>query len=239
MKILFRHIRDDRANAVIESVIVMPVILILIFSILLLAFSLHDRSTLEGAARRGAIYAAHGICDPNYDAIRNQSGGRGELDFPYGYSEFSFTGLGHNIKPYRYLTGSSSDLQEQVKAEVLAILDRTRIPWRELTTDSITYEKDGKHLFYVKVTVTIRGSYPIHELFSRIGLGSTFDFESSATVTVNDPDEFVRNADLAVDMIIEIDNRTGNHLGTLLEQAQDKLGQLCSRLGTWLEWLRL
>ena len=239
MKSLFHQIREENASTMVESIIVMPIVLILVFSILLLAFSLHDRSTMEGAARRGAIYAAHCICDPNYDAIKEKSGGlRGELDYPYEVSSFNFTGLGHNIKPYRYITGSSSDIEDKVKNEVQAILNKTRIPWHELKTDSITYTKDNR-VFYVKVTVSIEGSYPIHTLFSRIGLGNSFDLSSSATVTVNDPDEFVRNADLAVDMIIEIDNRTGGNLQRILKDATDKVGQLCGRLKTWIDWLKL
>ena len=59
-------IKEDKANAVVENIVVLPIILMVLMLIIIMCFIMHDKSTVEGAAKRGAIYAAHCISNPNY-----------------------------------------------------------------------------------------------------------------------------------------------------------------------------
>lgn len=139
MKNLIERIKSEDANALIENVIVLPLIFIVIYALILMCFIIHDRSTVESAAKRGAIYAAHCISDPNYESIlRSSSSEIGALDTSInatvgdGSEKYSFAGIKKNIHPYRYLFGGGTKIDEQVNREVREIIDKTRIKWRDL-----------------------------------------------------------------------------------------------------------
>lgn len=223
------RLREERANSMVENIIVLPLIFIVIYFMILGAFLMHDVGTIDAAARRGAIYAAHCLCDPNYDEIRKKSGdAKGNLDIKESVSSFTFTGIGKNIKPYRYLFGTKG-VEQQVKDEVSAILEKTRVPWREIEVENISYSNKNM-VFYQDVTVTIKAKYPLPKFFEAFGLDSKYEYSASAKMTVNDPDEFIRNTDLAVDLMVQVDQATGGHLSS----AMDKVSGLMKKLGDWL-----
>ena len=225
------QIKDDRANAVVENVIVLPIVLITIILLIVMCFVVHDRSTVEGAAKRGAIYAAHCISNPNYAEILSQSNNSaGSLDVSVTNGAFTFTGISKKINAYRYLKSSTSGLKGKVEKEVMAIVENTRIPWRNIDIVSVNFEQNNK-VYYQDVKVTINVSYPISPVFAVVGMDSLYKYSVSAIMTVNDPDEFIRNADLIVDMIVEIDKRTGNKLSSI----GDKIGSLAKKVVDWLD----
>ncbi len=231
IKKLFAKIRDENANAMVENIIILPLIFIIIYALIIIAFVIHDRSTLEAAAKRGTIYASHCISDPNYHLILQKSGNTsGNLDIDEGVGDFSFTGLGKNIQPYRYITGSSSNIKNQVEAEVYSIVNKTRIPWRTIEVEDIVFTQINK-LYYQDVTLTLKADYPIPKFFAAFGIDTEYEYCVSAKMTVNDPDEFIRNADLVVDLIVELDNNTGNHLSNIVNKIKD----LASKVVDWIK----
>ena len=222
MKKLMLAITDEKANSLVENVIILPLIFVIIYAIIMTCFIMHDRSTLEAAAKRGAIYAAHCICDPNYNKILRQSGSpMGELDTNINDSEMvSFSGIGNNIQPYRYLTNSSANIKSQVQAEVEAIIKKTRIPWREVNIDDIDFKAINKFISQ-NITVSIKADYPIASIFGGFGLETDYDIEVTAKMAVNDPDEFIRNADLVVDLISKFDDLTGGHISKTMKKIEE------------------
>lgn len=213
MKNLIERIKSEDANALIENVIVLPLIFIVIYALILMCFIIHDRSTVESAAKRGAIYAAHCISDPNYESIlRSSSSENGALDTSInatigdGSEKYSFAGIKKNIHPYRYLFGGGTKIDEQVNREVREIIDKTRIKWRDLKVDDVKYKCVNKVL-YQDVTVTVKAEYPLLSFFGKFGMDIKYEYEATAKMSVNDPDEFIRNADLIVDVISQIDNK--------------------------------
>ena len=193
---------------------------------MLTAFVIHDRATLDGAAKRGAIYAAHCICDPNYSTI---AGSSGELDMPQDKT-FSFSGVGNNIEAYRYLFGSGSDVKNDTEADVRKILEKTRIPWRTLDVSNIKCEIQNKFLYqFVKVSVT--AEYPVPAFFKLFGMDD-ISYTVSSTMTVNDPDEFIRNADLIVDLIAKLDQ---TFFGGKLASVGEKIGEVAVKIVDWFK----
>lgn len=237
---IIKKLRNEDANVIVENVIIMPLIFIIIYSLIMNCFVIHDKSTLQAAAKRGAIYAAHCISDPNYENILRASGSeKGVLDTSVNLKEegveFSFSGMGDNIEAYRYLTGSTTEIDTQVEKEIRAIIDKTRIPWREINVGDIEYTCKNMFL-YQDVTVKLNADYPIPKFFSEYGMDSEYEFSVTAKMTVNDPDEFIRNADMAVDLIVEIDNATtGGKLQQTAQKAIGKISDLATKLLDWIE----
>lgn len=219
--------KKESGNSIVENVIILPLIFIVICGLISMCFLLHDKATLEAAARRGALYAAHCISDPNYASILQQSGNEaGSLDISVANNaDFRFSGLGKNIHPYRYLQKKTEGLDRLVEAETGRIVEKTRLPISTIHVVKITCDQVNK-VYYQDVAVTIQASYPLPYLMRIIGLPDSYDYTITARMAVNDPDEFIRNADLAVDIIEMVDDATGNHL----EKAKQKIGLLTQKI---------
>lgn len=240
MKVFLKKLKNEDASALIENVIILPLIFIILFALILTMFVIHDRSTLDAAAKRGALYAAHCIADPNYDDIlRNSNSASGSLDTSIdvsgGNMSFNFSKVGKDVMAYRYITNESSKINNKVVNEVESIIDNTRIQWRDLDVGDITY-KAKNYFLYQDVTVTIEAHYPMFDFFKIIGLEDGFDYEVTAKMTVNDPDEFIRNADLVVDTIVSIDNKTGDKISDAVDKVKGVFEKIS---GTILDWIAM
>ena len=228
-------IKERDANSIVEYVIILPLIFIIVYALIVLGFMLHDKSTIDAAAKRGAIFAAHCISDSKYlTIIRNSGTDSGALDLSVDISDsgnqFVFTGCSKKIQAYRYLKPSGGIKEDDVKNEVENIINETRIPWRTVEVDSVDY-KYKNSVICQEVTVICTAVYEMPDVFSIIGLDEDITYTAEAKMAVNDPDEFIRNADLVVDLLTEIDNATGNHG----EKAIEKISGLASKLLEWLD----
>lgn len=231
MSYIIKRIKEENANSLVENVIILPLIFIIIFLMIMTCFVMHDRSTLDAAAKRGVIFAAHCISDPNYDSIRAKSGNQaGSLDLSDGVNGFTFKGVGKNIQPYRYLKKTTDGLKSKVESEINAIIKNTKIPWNEIDVDNIKFTQVNK-MYYQDVTVEIKATYPLPKLFEAFGLPGELEYKAQSKMTVNDPDEFIRNADMAVDILTSIDDKYGNHVS----KALDKISVLADKLLEWLD----
>lgn len=239
MNKLIEKLKNEEANSLVENVIIMPLIFIILYAIIMTCFIIHDRATLDGAAKRGALYAAHCIADPNYDDILRKSGSSaGSLDTSVDITQegakFDFSQNGKDIKAYRYINNSSSKINEKVTAEIKAIIENTRIQWRDLKVEDIQYSCKN-YFLYQEVTVTLEAHYPMAKFFKIIGLDDGFDYTVTAKMTVNDPDEFIRNADLVVDTIVQIDNKCGNKISESVSKVTDTFKKLATAVLDWVK----
>lgn len=229
---IYGKLKNEKANSLVENVIVLPLIFIVIYFMILMAFILHDRSTLDAAAKRGTIYAARCISDPNYTVILQKSGHEpGVLDTNVEkLNDSSFAEVGSHIKPYRYLVMDTSDIKNATVSEVKNIIQKTKIPWREIQTGDINVDIDNK-IIYQNVEVSITARYPLPQVFGAFGLPTEYEYTVEAVTAVNDPDEFIRNVDLVIDTCVELDQKTGGNLSKITS----KIGDMASKLTDFLE----
>lgn len=221
----WKRIKDESAGVMVENVIVLPLVFVIIIFMIVSAFLVHDRVTIETAARRGATYASHCISDPNYATLVGQSG---ELDFSKSVENMSFSSVGKNIKAYRYLTGGAS-VQGVVESEVKKIVNKTRINWVTQDSITVTCSQENK-IIYQDVSVKVTSTYHLPGWIEWFGLESEYKIETEAKLAAVDPDEFIRNADLVVDLITQIDDATGGHIG----KALDSISSMASKLLDWI-----
>lgn len=208
LKFVFEKIKDNRASAMVENVVVLPLVFVAIFSVICTCFVIHDRSTIEAAAKRGAIYAAHCIADPHNSTLVGNNE-KGELDIPKDTNKFNFSALGTGIEPYRYIFGSDDSIPGKTKDYTYNIITHSCIPWKLIETKKEDIEVDiNSKFFYQEVTVTIKGKYPVPKVFKMVGQDKDYEYTATARMTVNDPDELIRNADLVVDTIAKVTDGT-------------------------------
>ena len=224
---LWKKLNQETGGAMVENVIVLPLVFVVIIFMVVSAFLIHDRVTLEAAARRGATYAAHCVADPNYASLVGHSG---ELDMSKEGTDISFSSIGKKVKAYRYI-GKGPNVQSDVEQEVKKIIEKTRINW--LSQDNVTVEcRQENKIIYQDVTVTVRANYHVPKWFELFGLESDYTIEAVAKITAVDPDEFIRNADLVVDLIVKVDGLTGGNLA----KVADKIAVIGNKL---LDWVNL
>lgn len=225
MNRFWKRIKDESAGVMVENVIVLPLVFVIIIFMIISAFLVHDRVTIETAARRGAIYASHCIADPNYATLVGQSG---ELDFAKPVENISFSSVGKNVKAYRYLTGGAS-VQGVVETEVNKIVSKSRINWIPQDSITVTCSQENK-IIYQDICVSVASTYHLPGWIEWFGLESEYKVETEAKIAAVDPDEFIRNADLVVDLITEVDDATGGHIG----KALDSISSMASKLLDWI-----
>ena len=230
MQHIWKKIKDESANALVENVIILPLIFIIIFAIILTIFVVHDRSTIEAAARRGAIYASHCVIDPNYSKIATSTG---DLDVHVD-STFSFSGISKNIKAYRYLTGGDN-VQAAVATEVRNIVSKTRIPWRPASSVQVVCNQRN-YFIYQNIEVSVSSDYTLPAFFGAFGLDTKYEYTATAKIAANDPDEFIRNADLVVDLITSLDEiLTGGKIGNSISKITEKISVMADKLLKWTD----
>lgn len=224
----WRKLKEETAGAMVENVIVLPLVFVIIIFMIVSAFLLHDRTTIEAAARRGATYGAHCINDPNYATLVGQ---HGELDIPEDkdLGSLPFSSIGKNIKAYRYLVGGNN-VEDVVKSEVLKIVANTRINWVTQDSITVTCSQENK-IIYQDLTVSVKATYKLPQWFELFGLTTEYTMETTAKIAATEPDEFIRNADMVVDLITEVDNAL---FGGGIQKTIEKIGQLGNKLQDWL-----
>ena len=222
---LYRRIKDETAGAMVENVIVLPLVFVIIIFMIVSAFLIHDRTTIEAAAKRGAIYASHCISDPNYASLVGQSG---DLDFSRSPESINFASVGQNIDAYRYIVGGAS-VQNVVEEEVKKIVDKTRIHWIPQENIDVKCDQENK-IIYQNVAVTVTATYHLPSWFRWFGLETEYKVETVARLAAVDPDEFIRNADLVVDLVTQVDTATGGHIA----KALDTIGGIAAKLLDWI-----
>lgn len=218
---------EESAGALVENVIILPLVFVLIFAMIMTSFIMHDRATVDAAAQRGATYASYCVSDPSYKGIAGQDG---ELDLPEGTKtdQFSFSGVGSNIKAYRAFTGGDK-VEEAVTAEVKAVIEKSRIPWKPIESVEVSCKQENMFL-YQNITVTVTADYSIPAVFGLFGLDTDYEYRAVATTCTTDADEFIRTADLAVDMLTALDES----MGSPVKNAAKKLETLGAKIIDWI-----
>jgi hypothetical protein len=74
---------------------------------------------------------------------------------------------------------------------------------------TININIDSDYIVSKKIHVTARslGKNPVRNLLTKLGLKGTFEFHAHSTAIINEPSEFIRNTDFALDTVVEIDNK--------------------------------
>lgn len=243
-KRVYNAAKDEQANAIIEYVMIFPLILLIICTIFIVSFALHDKSTLESAAQRGAIYGAHIIADPNYttlvgDDVTSVVTDEDVLDINKSiddleFDKFNLNEFADNAGLYRAFHVNDSQVDSIVKAKVNNIVDNTKLHWLpdvNVNTDC----KITNLIVYQTVDVTVTETYPLPRILEVLGLPSEYKFTANAKLTVNDPNEFVNNMDLAKDLLIKIDDKfAGGKLQDCIAKAQDKIGKFAEKISDFL-----
>ena len=61
--------KEKGAATLIEYAIVLPIVFAIVFMLIFVGFTMHQKAVMEAATQRSAIYVARTITDPSYENI--------------------------------------------------------------------------------------------------------------------------------------------------------------------------
>lgn len=213
----YRHARNsDAGYAVIENLLVMPVVFLVLIALIFAGCMLHARCAIESASRRGVIYASKLICDPQYDRITAQATTENGKELnELSSTDYDFTRIEH-YEPYRYIPllsksfpiSGKSSLEKEVENYVRKVINQTNTWMFNIEMDSIVCDIDN-YVITQSIEVKVKASYHMPRVFQLLGMPETYDLTAGSVMTVSDQDEFIRNVDFAADLIGRVAERLG------------------------------
>lgn len=185
---------EKGAATLLEYTIVLPIVFAVVFMLLFVGFTMHQKAVMEAATQRSAIYVARTITDPSYENIVSTDGKQDANDI------LSATITQESIvnAPYRYLfSGSGSIPNSELSVADLIAKNQIFID----TTPTVTVKKEAG--IFTRVVVTATQEYKVPELIPGLDLPSILTVETQSIVYVNQPAEFIRNADYITDIVVK------------------------------------
>lgn len=214
----FRHMeRDTRGDAMVEAAILFPIMLMIFAALVLLATYLPQRMALQEAAQFAATAVATEAGD-TYVAFDNSGNRTARTNLPNVY-----------VEAFRGLTGGDLRDAEDKAAQIAQRIARNAvIP----VADEIQAEISVKnYIVYKEITVTLTQDVTLPVDLSFIGFPATMHLTQQASAVVQNGDEFVRNIDIAKDMVVWLDSKLGVSQSLRDSGALDKIGEVCRFFG--------
>lgn len=201
--------KEKGAATLIEYAIVLPIVFAIVFMLIFVGFTMHQKAVMEAATQRSAIYVARTITDPSYENIVSSDGKQDANDI------LSATITQESIvnAPYRYLFSGSGSLPDS-ELSVSDLIAKNQI---FIDTDpTVSVQKETG--IFTKVIVTATQEYKIPELIPGLALPSILTIETQSVVYVNQPAEFIRNADYVTDIVVDVTGSIVDKLTTVVSK---------------------
>ncbi|MBU3112342.1 TadE/TadG family type IV pilus assembly protein [Clostridium lacusfryxellense] len=206
-----RFVKQEKASAtILEYTIVLPLVMGVVFMLVFTGHIQHQKTVLQSATNRGAILASRSITDPNYDSIVTTNSGKDGNDI----TAILINDATYNkTKPYRYLFRSGGVIP-RAENDVDNII---RI--NSLFPDGVpVVEAKEVPGIFRKVIVTAKQDYKVPVLLPGFDIPSFLTLESESTVYVNQPAEFIRNADFAIDLVQPLVDNVVTEINTIFKE---------------------
>lgn len=226
--------KEDGAAQLIEAAIIYPIVFLCIFFLIYIGLFILQSMTVSAYAQKVALLASREIAYPGY--IEMVSGGNNSYS-PYSNSAVegdetlrSTIKLETNPKEvqaraYRYwssdpIKGNTSGLEKILKTminnnSIIAAENDVQV---KITADN----------YFIVQYVTVEVSQPLMKfpVLDYLGI-KTPTVSATATASVNDTDEFVRNVDFVTDALESLANK----LGINVSDIKDKIAKAKETLG--------
>lgn len=192
--------KEKGAATLIEYAIILPIVLGVVLLLIFVGYTMHQKAVMESAAQRTAIYVARTISDPSYVNITTSDGKKDVNDI------VSIEILEESIlnNPYRYLflkkeaiTNSELDVADLIKKNQI-FLD---------TSPTVSIQLIPG--IFSKVVVTATQEYGVPKILERFEVPPIVKIETECVVYVNQPAEFIRNADYVIEIVTPIIDKAG------------------------------
>lgn len=191
---LKRFINDINGDAVVEAAILFPIMIMIFAALVLLAMYLPQRTILQETAQYTATALATQASD-TYIAFDDNGN---KIDKTPDISVY--------ITLVKGIAGSNLDVKAQAEKIAAHMAKNAILPVS--STVNVDLEVIN-YIVYQELTVTLTQTVPMPVDLSFIGFPTELVLVQSASAVVQNGDEFVRDIDIAKDMVIWLDKKLG------------------------------
>ena len=194
-------LKQEKGSLIVEASIVFPVMFFLVVFIIYIGNMYFEQAKIENIVLKNAIYGAESIADPFHEGMSKEK--------PVITSDPRAL----NNNPYRYLFGSDDykNLETEVHNRVVKeIGDVKTIFFKNSTAENFSTELPGgnyahydRNFLYSTFTVQVNYEVKIPLRFFFTEDLTIYKLKARAEVMVNDESEFIRNVDMAFDLLSE------------------------------------
>ena len=214
---LKRFINDINGDAIVEATILFPIMIMIFAALVLLAMYLPQRTILQEAAQYTATALATQASD-TYVAF-DDNGNR--IEKTPDKSVY--------VTLVKGLFGIDQSQAESQAEQITNNMAKNAILPVSSTVDAKVTVKN--FVIYQEVTVTLTQTVPMPVDLSFIGFPTELVLVQSASAVVQNGDEFVRDIDIAKDMVIWLDNKLGVSQSLRESGALDKIKKVTDFFG--------
>ncbi len=211
MKITRKMIKEEKAAVVlVEGAIIFPIVFFCIAFLLFLGNALHEKAKLDAIVMKAATEGAQYIADPYNNALIHTGAASNEKNFPDNLKDLENSdGTKPTTRPYRYLIGFD-DVEKEVRESVKEQIQDSgsRFFKFKLHKDPTVKAEFHNNVFNMTFEVKAEFNYKLPFSFGGMSVPPIVTISSKEEVAVNDCDEFIRNTDVAIDMVKFVADKT-------------------------------
>ena len=188
-------IKDNRGSFTVEAAIIVPTVILTMFALILISEFLYQKSCIQAIADRTAQRGAEIWNSPSKDMIFGQITLDNMDDIDLYWRIWAMKKRKkkkeEKIEGYvGYLLKDSPVLGEPIDLEINA----------GIVEDYIVYKK-------LRVSVEAKYKNPFLSLLKVFGIKNTITIKAHSDAIINEPVEFIRTTDFALDVVKEVDNK--------------------------------
>ena len=211
-----RLIKDTSGDAIVEATILFPIMIMIFAALVMLAMYLPQRTILQEAAQFTAVALATESSDI-YVAFDNEGNGivKENHENVYAAALSGILGKGLNVSDKALNIASYIAGRGFVEA-------RGDMRIELITTNYVVYQE---------ITVRLYQTIPMPVDLSFIGFPAELELVQEASAVVQNGDEFIRNIDIASDMLDWVNSRFGISNSLKESGALEKIGEVTKFFG--------
>lgn len=233
MKINNKKIQDDKGAMMVEASIYFPIVIGIVMAVIYVSLWKIEDCAAFFAAQKVADSASKAMAHQNYELLYGDIGSDKlsidtQIDFswdedivPKEYVE-KYYSADKNL--YMRVNIEDADYEKSLKN----LLEKTKFVPFKIGNDDIDVDIDAGLLRSV-VTVDVTVGFDTPGIMKYIGFSDEFKFHSKAYQFVTEPVDFVRNSDLAFDLIDYLFDRLG--ITSKIEAFTSKFDKIKQKLG--------
>lgn len=181
-----------KGSVVVESAIYLPFVFISMLVIFMYASMLYQQVVLQSVSQQVANFCSMQLRDPGFKSLLENN----------EYSDITILDYSRN-HPYRYLF--KNDLNEKALVNIAKqLVDKSVIG----NTSNLKIKiKQSNYFITNSYSVLISQQFNSPIDLSLLGLPKNFEIKEQTVIRVVDQAEFIRNSDLAFELVKKIDNK--------------------------------
>lgn len=186
-------ISKEKGSFTIEATIVFSAVLLVIIGIIYMCIILYQQVYLQSLADKLVKSASNSWSSPAKDLFM---GFIKKEDMKYNSLYWRIYDFEKDQKLEKLRLAAAYDFD---KYSMLGKSNNLKVV-PEISNELLVFKK-------IKITITSEYKNPVGKLLTVLGMGSVLKFSVTSEVMINEPSEFIKNTDLVIDLVREVDNK--------------------------------